>query len=267
LRLVPALSVAENLMLGDLPVRRVLGMPVIDLKEMRAQALRALEPLDFTPDPDIRVDRLSFAERQLVAIAKALRKRCRLLILDEPTAALETREIERLFAVLARMKAQGTAIIYVSHRLDEVVTLADRCTVLRDGRVVAASRRGAFGVNDLVQAMTGRAEANIGAAALTRRRCSARRDEQRTDAIRLRAKELSASPAFSAAASTACCNGCSASTSTRGSIRIDGQPKRLAQPVDRDPRRHRHGAGRTAARTGDEPVGARQHPAAESSIA
>ena len=96
---------------------------------------QALAQLDFAPDPDTRIDRLSFAERQLVAIAKALRKRCRLLILDEPTAALETREIERLFAVLARMKSQGTAIIYVSHRLDEVVALADRCTVLRDGRV------------------------------------------------------------------------------------------------------------------------------------
>src|SRR5438132_3433192 len=62
LRLVPALSVAENLMLGDLPVRRLLGMPMLDRNEMRAQALRALEPLDFAPDPDIRVDRLSFAE-------------------------------------------------------------------------------------------------------------------------------------------------------------------------------------------------------------
>ena len=142
LRLVPALSVAENLTLGDPPVRRVLGVsghrPRARCGSRRAQASAQL---DFAPDPDTRVDRLSFAERQLVAIAKALRRRCRLLILDEPTAALETREIERLFAVLARMKQQGTAIIYVSHRLDEVVALADRCTVLRDGRV--AAHRGA----------------------------------------------------------------------------------------------------------------------------
>src|SRR6185369_10850517 len=123
---------------------RRFGIATIDRDAMREQTRTALAALDFAPDADIRVDRLSFAERQLVAIAKALRKRCRLLILDEPTAALETREIERLFAVLARMKAQGTAIIYVSHRLDEVVTLADRCTVLRDGRVVATSRRGAL---------------------------------------------------------------------------------------------------------------------------
>src|SRR5262249_47109024 len=80
---------------------------------------------------------------------------------DEPTAALEKREIERLFAVLARMKARGTAIIYISHQLDEVVAIADRCTVLRDGRVAAVSARGAFSVHDLVIAMTGRAAEEV----------------------------------------------------------------------------------------------------------
>src|SRR5262245_612384 len=109
LRLVPALSVAENLTLGDPPVRRVLGLPLVDRASMRETARTQLSQLEFAPDPDARVDQLSFAERQLIAIAKALRRRCRVLILDEPTAALETREVERLFAVLARMKAQGTA--------------------------------------------------------------------------------------------------------------------------------------------------------------
>jgi ABC-type sugar transport system ATPase subunit len=161
LRLVPALSIAENLTLGDPPVRRMLGAPVIDRPRMHQEARAQLAQLGFAPDVTQRVDRLAFAERQLVAIAKALRQRCRLLILDEPTAALETREIERLFAVLATMKSQGTAIVYVSHRLDEVVALADRCTVLRDGRVAATSRRGAFGTADLVQAMTGRAAADV----------------------------------------------------------------------------------------------------------
>jgi ABC-type sugar transport system ATPase subunit len=161
LRLVGALSIAENMALGDLPVRRVFGFPIVDRARTREAARAELAQLDFAPDLDIRVGQLSFAERQLVAIAKALRKRCRLLILDEPTAALETREIERLFEVLGRMKSQGTAIIYVSHRLDEVVTLADRCTVLRDGRVVAMSKRGEFSVGNLVQAMTGRAAADV----------------------------------------------------------------------------------------------------------
>jgi ABC-type sugar transport system ATPase subunit len=163
LRLVPALSVAENVTLGDPPVWRVLGfgLPLIKRDAMHTEARESLAQLDFSPPLDARIDRLGFAERQLVAMAKALRKRCRLLILDEPTAALESREIDRLFTVLARMKAQGTAIIYVSHRLDEVVAVADRCTVLRDGRVTATSKRGAFGVTDLVQAMTGRAAASV----------------------------------------------------------------------------------------------------------
>src|SRR5262244_3921884 len=156
LRLVPALSIAENIALGDLPVRRFGPLAMIDRARMRAEAREVLAQLDFDPDPRARVASLGFAERQLVAIAKALRRRSRVFILDEPTAALEKREIARLFSVLARIKRQGTAVIYISHRLDEVVAIADRCTVLRDGRVAAVAARGAFAVNDLVGAMIGR---------------------------------------------------------------------------------------------------------------
>jgi ABC-type sugar transport system ATPase subunit len=157
LRLIPALSIAENVTLGDPPLRRLGPLVMVDRSRMRAAACAVLAQLDFNPHPDRLVHSLSFAERQLVAIAKALYRRCRIFILDEPTAALEQREIDRLFAVLARMRAQGTAVVYISHRLDEVVAIADRCTVMRDGRVAAARRRGAFSVADLVTAMTGRA--------------------------------------------------------------------------------------------------------------
>src|SRR5262249_59873190 len=112
--------------------------------------------LDFDPDPRASVASLGFAERQLVAIAKALRRRSRVFILDEPTAALEKREIRRLFSVLARMKRQGTAVTYISHRLAEVVAIADRCTVLRDGRVAAVAAPGGFAGNDPVGALVGR---------------------------------------------------------------------------------------------------------------
>ena len=161
LRLVPALSVAENVVLGDLPVRRLGPIALVNRTRMREQASAVLEQLDFHADVRRPVASLGFAERQLVAIAKGLCRESRVFILDEPTAPLEKREVERLFSVLQRMKEQGTAIIFISHQLHEVVAMADRCTVLRDGRVAAISRRGAFSVTDLVGAMTGGSVENI----------------------------------------------------------------------------------------------------------
>jgi ribose transport system ATP-binding protein len=190
LRLVPALDVAENITLGDPPVRRLLGfIPRVDRSRMREEARRVLAQLDFAPDLDAAAGSLSFAERQLVMIAKALRRDCRVLILDEPTAALEKREIDRLFAVLARMKQQGTAVIYISHRLAEIVALADRCTVLRDGRVAAVARRGAFDADRLARAMTGDLEVRAAAAAAQPGATVLEEQGDRPDAIRLRAHE------------------------------------------------------------------------------
>ena len=157
LRLVPALTVAENVMLGHLPTRRALGcLPVLDHRRMRRRAWAALERMGFAPYLDVRVDVLPYAEQQLEAIAKALSHDAKVLILDEPTAALERREVRRLFDTIAALKAQGVAIVYISHRLEEVVELADRCTVLRDGRVVAVAARGAFDAEQLIRHMTGR---------------------------------------------------------------------------------------------------------------
>lgn len=161
LRMVPAMSIAENLMLGSLPLTRRFGvLPAIDRKRMNHEAREQLARLNLDVDVREPIRKLSFAEQQLVAIAKALRRQCSVFILDEPTAALEAREIDRLFAVLERMKAAGTAIIYISHRLDEIVALADRCTVLRDGRVVTVRERGQFAIADLIEAMTGRVAAD-----------------------------------------------------------------------------------------------------------
>jgi len=191
LHLVPALSVAENLALGDPPVRRLFGLAAfVDRARMREQARAQLDAFDFAPDPDLPVRQLGFAEQQIVAIAKALRRRCHVLILDEPTAALENREIERLFGVLRRLQAQGTGIVYVSHRLEEIVALADRCTVLRDGRVAAVVRRGAFNSADLVAAMTGRTAERRTIAPATPGEVLLEDAEPRADAVSLRAGEV-----------------------------------------------------------------------------
>jgi len=154
LRVVPALSVAENVMLGHLPTRGVLR--TLDGARMRSGAREALARLHVACDLEAPVASLSFAERQAVAIARALSREARALILDEPTAALEEREVESLFEVIGRLKAQGVAVLYVTHRLDEIARVADRCSVMRDGRVVAELARGEYAIAELVRQMVGR---------------------------------------------------------------------------------------------------------------
>lgn len=157
LRVVPQLSVAENILLGQLPVRRLAGiLPALDRKALRRRATEILRHVDIELDPDARAGELDFASRQLIVIARALSRRALLLILDEPTASLERREVERLFNVIRRLRSQGVAIVYISHRLEEVDELADACVVLRDGKVAATLAAPPYGHDTLVQAMTGR---------------------------------------------------------------------------------------------------------------
>jgi ABC-type sugar transport system ATPase subunit len=151
LRVVPALSVAENVMLGHLPSRGIL----VDQNLLQRRAGEALARLHIELDLDAPVGRLGFAERQAVAIARALSRDARVLILDEPTAPLEEREVASLFQVITRLKGEGVAILYVSHRLEEIPRIAERCSVMRDGRIVAELRAGEFAMSDLVRHMVG----------------------------------------------------------------------------------------------------------------
>src|SRR4051812_8482239 len=128
---VPTLSVAENIFLGRWPERA----GAVDWQAMRSGARQALAALEIVIDVDTAVSDLSVAEQQLVEIAKALKSGASMLILDEPTTALGPAEIEKLHGLLRRLKSRGVSILYVSHRLDEVVALVDKVTVLRDGRV------------------------------------------------------------------------------------------------------------------------------------
>lgn len=133
--LVPSLSVAENLFLGRLPTKRF-GM--VDWEQLVEAAAEPLASVGLDLDPMIEVERLAPAQQQLVEIAKALVGTGRVLVLDEPTAALTMAETDQLFDVIRRVRADGWAVMYISHRLDELAAIADTCTILRDG-VVAAS--------------------------------------------------------------------------------------------------------------------------------
>jgi ribose transport system ATP-binding protein len=153
LTVVPTLSVAENLFLARLPRRRGL----VDRARLRADARAALDAVGLADvDPDAPAGRLGVGHQQLVEIAGALARPCRVLILDEPTAALTDPQAERLFAHLARLKAAGVGLIYVSHRMDELRRVADRVVILRDGRLVADEPIGSLSPDEMVRRMVGR---------------------------------------------------------------------------------------------------------------
>lgn len=161
LGLVDSMTVAENVAVqAGYPRRRGL----IDWPGARAAAGRALAAMGSLIDPDSLVARLSAADRSIVAIARALAVKCDILVLDEPTAALPAADVERLLATLRRLQAGGLGIIYVTHRLDEVFRIADRVTVLRDGRLIATAPVGETSAQDLVLKIVGRGVAEIAVA-------------------------------------------------------------------------------------------------------
>jgi ribose transport system ATP-binding protein len=141
LTLVPYLSVAENIFLGREPRR---GPGIIDARRMREATVVLLDGLGLRIDPQRPVRELGIAQQQMVEVAKALDETTRVLIMDEPTSALTDAEIAELFATIERLTARGTAVIYISHRLEEVRRIGHRVTVLRDGR-----RVGTHDVSDL----------------------------------------------------------------------------------------------------------------------
>jgi ribose transport system ATP-binding protein len=153
LNLVPHLSVAENIFLGAAPTR---WLGVIDWRGLAREASSLLRELGLDLAPDTPVHRLSLAQRQMVEIAKALRGEASVLVMDEPTSALTATEVDQLFGLIARLAARGVAIVYITHRLDEVYRIGRRVTVLRDGRLVATRLLSEVTVAELVRLMANR---------------------------------------------------------------------------------------------------------------
>ncbi len=150
--IVPTLSVGENIYLGNMPKTR---FGAIDWTKVHQDAEAVLLEMGVDIQTEITTSSLSVGEQQLVEIAKAVAIGARMIILDEPTAALGEDEIEQLHELLRRMREKGVAILYVSHRLDEVERIVDEVTILRGGRVVRASGETKINVNDIVSAMVG----------------------------------------------------------------------------------------------------------------
>jgi len=154
LNLFENLSIAENLAMGGFPLYS--WFPQIDQRRMRATAAELLKQVDLDIEPKTPVNQLAQGERQLVEIAKALAGAPRIIIFDEPTTSLTSRESERLFALVGRLKAQGIGILYISHILHDVLRLCDHVVTLRDGALVERFDRAAASIGRMVEGMLGR---------------------------------------------------------------------------------------------------------------
>ena len=153
--LAPDMTVAENIFLGREPLRFA-PLAIVDRRALIRHTRDVLASLDLRIEPAAKVKHLGVAQQQMVEIAKALSLDARLIIMDEPTATLTAHEIERLFEAIDRLKRRGVAVIYVSHRLDEVKAICDRATILRDGAYIATVPVASTTIDEMIRLMVGR---------------------------------------------------------------------------------------------------------------
>lgn len=156
--LVPTLTVAENIFLNN-EFTGAFGL--INDNEARRQARALFESLDVDIDPDALAGDLGAGQRQLTEIVKAISKKARILILDEPSTALSAHDVDRLFTFLRKLKSEGVAIIYVSHRMDEIMRIADRATIFRDGRHVITAPLSELNLTSIIQHIVGRSSKGL----------------------------------------------------------------------------------------------------------
>lgn len=157
LLLAEHLTVADSIFLG----RELRSGPFLKLKEMRDKARAILDTLHVRIDPEARINTLSVADKQMVEIAKAISQDAKVIIMDEPTAVLSVAETRTFFEQIKRLTAQGVAIVFISHKLDEIMELADRVTVLRDGQLIATLGTESLTPDSIAQMMVGRELSNL----------------------------------------------------------------------------------------------------------
>ena len=152
LNMMNHLTVAQNMFIG----REPMNGPTIDDKKMIAEATALFERIGVRIDPTVKLGSLTVGKQQMVEIAKAVSRDCKLLVLDEPTAALTLPEVEELFKIMGDLKSKGIGMIYISHRMDEINRISDRVTVMRDGEYVGTVNTAEVTKDDIVKMMVGR---------------------------------------------------------------------------------------------------------------
>jgi ribose transport system ATP-binding protein len=240
LSLVPQLTVGENVLLGRWPTTR---WGTVAWEELHATARRHLGRIGLDVDPRRRVNELGMAERQLVEIAKALSGDVRVLLLDEPTSALSDPEARRLFGIVRDLTSSGVAVVYVSHQLPEVLEIADRISVLRDGQLVGTVRASDVDEARLARMMVGRAVgggaavpapvAGNGAPLAIRASGLARPPRLKPVDLELRAGEVVAVFGLVGSGRTRLARTLfGLEPATAGTLEVAGRPVRIASPAD-----------------------------------
>ena len=156
LSVISELSALENLFVGRIPLRKRFGMPVVDWPLMERESRAVLESVGLKIDVHTPVRNLSIAHRQMIEIAKALMRHARVVVMDEPTSSLTNVEVARLFSIVQQLRQEGRAVVFISHKLDEVRQIGDRFTVLKDGSTNGCGKVEAVTNDELVRMMVGR---------------------------------------------------------------------------------------------------------------
>lgn len=160
LQLIHERSIAENIFCGRYPVRNMGFFHVIDHLKMKEKTKEILNEIQVSFDPDIKISSLSVSQRQSVEIAKAISNQSRIIIMDEPTSSLTENEVQHLFEIIEQLKKKGTAIIYISHKMEEILKIADEVTIMRDGQVVGTWPSNELTTDLMIQKMVGRTLTN-----------------------------------------------------------------------------------------------------------
>ena len=158
---IPERSIGENIYVGRYPTKKVGPLTVIDHDKMYADAAKVLQEVHLDFDPKAKLSTLSVSQMQLVEIAKAVSADCKVLILDEPTSSLTAAEVEALFTIVDELRAKGVSIVYISHKMDEILRISDEVTIMRDGQYIGTWAAKELTTDFIITKMVGRELSNL----------------------------------------------------------------------------------------------------------